>query len=266
MRAPISILAAVLALVGVGCASGTASKSSRGATAAEAAAARQQQDPLYSLTLMRQGSILMQQDQYREALKRFEEADRIAPGNATVYNMMGLCYMRMGQLDKALESFNGALDLIPSFTDARNNRGAAYLSLQQYRLAEVDFVAVLGDSTYPHRWSVYYNLGVTYMKRDQLGAAEENFLKAITSPQPVFEAYVRLSELARDQGRTEKAIEYLEEAHLSFPERIEASLQLGRLLVEVGRPGEARPYLQEVVAKQPGSQWAEEAAALLGNP
>jgi Tfp pilus assembly protein PilF len=221
------------------------------------------EDPLRALTLMRQGSTLLQQQQYQEALQRFQEADKISPGNATVHNMIGLCHLHMEEYDRALASFNRALDLIPSYTDAQNNRGVTYLALRQYRLAEVDFVAVLSDSTYPHRWRVYYNLGMTYLQRDQLGAAEENFRRAIAAPQPVPDAYLRLSNLAHDQGHEKEAVDLLEEAHLKFPERTEVSLQLGQLLVELGRPNEARPYLQEVIAKEPGSERAHEAAQLL---
>jgi tetratricopeptide (TPR) repeat protein len=220
-------------------------------------------DPMYSLTLMRQGSILLQQQQFNEALERFVEADRVAPGNTTVHNMIGLCHLKLGAFDQALTSFNRSLDLAPSFTDARNNRGVTYLRLNQLRLAEVDFLAVLGDSTYPHRWEVHYNLGITYMERDQLGAAEENFRKAIMSPQPVFDAYMRLADIVIQQGQPEQAIEHLEDARLRYPEHTAATLRLGRLLVELGRPEEARPFLQEVIDKQPGSNRAKEAAELL---
>ncbi len=158
-------------------------------------------DPLASLTLMRQGSVLLQQGQYELAIEKFKEADRVAPGNATVHNMIGLCNLQLRQYEKSLSSFNTALDLAPSFTDARNNRGTTYLALGQLRLAEVDFLAVLGDSTYPHRYQVYYNLGTTYFQQGQLGAAEENLRKAVTAPFPVFEAYVRLAEVYREQGR-----------------------------------------------------------------
>jgi TolA-binding protein len=41
------------------------------------------------------------------------------------------------------------------------------------------------------------------------------------------------------------------------------TLQLGQLLLELGRSEEARPYLQEVVAKEPGSNRAQEATQLL---
>jgi tetratricopeptide (TPR) repeat protein len=221
-------------------------------------------DPLYALTLMRQGSVMMQQGRLNEALSQFQQADRLAPGNATNFNMMGLCYLRLNDFGNALSSFDEALRLVPGFTDARNNRGATYLSMGQYRMAEVDFVAVLGDSTYPYRKQVYFNLGQTYYKRNQLGAAMENFRKAIILPNPVFDAYVSLSEVAQQQGELDYALTLLEEAKLNFPDRLELSLELGKLLILMGDDAEARPHLEHVIADAPGSEAAQTARALLG--
>lgn len=221
-------------------------------------------DPLYALTLMRQGSVMMQQGRVEEALTQFNEADKLAPGNATVYNMIGLCYMRLSEYDKALTAFDQAIRLIPGFTNARNNRGAIYLELGQYHMAEVDFIAVLGDSTYPHRKQVHYNLGMTYLQRDQFGAAGENFRKAIILPDPVFEAYLRLSEIAQRHGEMGSALDLLEEARFNFPDRLEGSLELGKLLLIMDREDEARPYLQQVVEDAPGSESAATARSLLG--
>ena len=197
-----------------------------------------------------------------EALERFREADTANPGNATVYNMIGLCYLSIDQLDKALENFDTALGMIPGFTDARNNRGTTYLALEQYRLAEVDFIAVLSDSTYPHRWKVFYNLGLTYLGRGQVGAAEENFTEGdhrdrIRSSKPI-SASPRSRVI---QGRIDSALGLLEEAHLKFPERLDGILAYGRLLIDVGRTDEARPYLEDVIASDPGSPLAAEARA-----
>jgi tetratricopeptide (TPR) repeat protein len=220
-------------------------------------------DPLQSLTYMRQGLVLMQQGLYDEALQRFQEADRIAPGNATNHNMMGLCHLRQGQFDQALENFNQALELVPLFTDARNNRGATYLAMGQLHLAEVDFVAVLGDSTYPHAKQVNYNLGLTYLERSQLGAAEEAFRQAIIPPKPVFDAYLRLAEIAQRQGQLARAKVLLEEAKINFPEMTEVSLELGKLLLLMGLTDEAAPYLQQVIADAPDSEYADTARNLL---
>jgi len=221
-------------------------------------------DPLYSLTLMRQGVVLMQQGRYDEAIVRFNEADKVAPGNATNSNMIGLCYLRKGELDKAFAYFDTALTLVPLFSDARNNRGTTYLAMGQYHLAEVDFVAVLGDSTYPHTKQVQYNLGLTYLGRGQLGAAEESFRRSIIPPDPVFDGYLQLATLAQRQGELERAKVFLEEAKLNFPEAIEVSLELGKVLILMGRDDEARPYLEQVIADEPSSEGAASARALLG--
>lgn len=221
-------------------------------------------DPLYSITLMRQGSVFMQQGRYEEALDRFKQADRIAPGNATVHNMIGLCHLRMGQFDLALASFNTALEFVPGFTDARNNRGNTYLAMGQYHMAEVDFMSVLSDSTYPHRKEAYYNLGLTYLQRGQVGAAEENLRKSIILPNPVFDGYLVLAQLAQRQGEMDLAKSLLEEARLEFPDRIEVSLELGKLLMLTGHEEEARPHLEHVIASDPNSEAADTARTLLG--
>jgi tetratricopeptide (TPR) repeat protein len=251
-------------VIAVGCASG-GSKPAQQPSAGSGSSADQtaRTDPLYSLTLMRQGSVLLQQEQYDKALAKFNQAEQIAPGNATVHNMIGICHLRMESFDRALEAFNSALEIAPSYSDARNNRGTTYLTLGQLRLAEVDFLAVLGDSTYPHRYQVFFNLGMTYYREDHLGAAEENFRKAVTAPFPVFEAFVALSDVLQEQGRTDEALTTLEDAKLRFPDEIEATYQLGKLLMEMGRSDEARPYLEEVISKEPGSDRARLAAGML---
>jgi len=221
-------------------------------------------DPLYSLTLMRQGVVLMQQGRYDAALERFNEADRVAPGNATNHNMIGLCHLRKAELDQALAQFDRALQLVPLFTDARNNRGATYLAMGQYHLAEVDFVAVLGDSTYPHAKQVNYNLGLTYLERGQPGTAEESFRRSIVLPDPVLGGYMQLASLAQRQGELERSKVLLEEAKLNFPEAIEVSFELGKVLVLMGRDEEARPYLEQVIADEPSSESAASARTLLG--
>jgi len=255
----IVVVACLVALPLGACSSGsTSSKSS-----ADAAGRGSDEGTLYSFTLMRRGSVLLQQGRYQDALEAFEEASQHQPGNATVYNMIGLCHLKMVQYDQALQSFSNSINLVPSFTDARNNRGATYLAMGQYRLAEVDFMAVLGDSTYPHRWEAYYNLGMTYLQRGRLGAAEENLRRAATAPSPIFDAFLRLAEISVEKQNIDNAIDLLEEAMLKFPDRVEPAFQLGRLLMEQGREDEARPHLRRVIESDGNSELANQARLLL---
>jgi type IV pilus assembly protein PilF len=179
-------------------------------------------------------------------------------------NMIGLCYLSLGQPELALKSFDQVLQIVPQFTDARNNRGATYLSMNQYHLAEVDFIAVLGDSTYPHRRQVYYNLGLTYLQRGQPGAAEENFRKSILPPNPVLNGFLQLAKLAEQQGEPERALTLLQEAKLEFPDRTEVTFEIGKLLMIMGDEDEARLYLEQVITDAPDSTQAKTARTLLG--
>lgn len=253
MRAVVILLVSVLILGG--CAGSTSSGKSAEADT---------NNPLYSLNLMRQGSLLLQQGRYESALEKFEKASAVAPGNATPLNMMGLCYHRMAEYDQALIAFNEALAIAPTFTDAKNNRGATYLAMGQYRMAEVEFVAALSDPTYPHRFEVYYNLGMTYLKRGQTLAAKENFRKALDENQPVFEAYLRLAEIQEQEDSLESAVSLLKEAVRDFPSRAQGELALGRALIRLGRGAEAEPHLRKVINDDPDSPFAEEARQLLG--
>lgn len=264
MKRHTAILAIAAISFATACASSSTKSSDPESPSTTQPQAADSSDPLYSLTLMRQGSVLLQQRRYQDALESFQLADRTAPGNVTNKNMIGICYLRMGQFDQALLAFDQALQLVPGFTDARNNRGTTYLSMGQYRLAEVDFVAVLGDSTYSHRRQVYYNLGLTYMKRSQIGAAQENFRRSIQQPNPVYGGYIQLAQIAQMQGELESAKSILEEAKLYFPEELEVPLELGKLLTLMGRVDEARPYLEQVVSDAPDSDAAVTARTLLG--
>jgi tetratricopeptide (TPR) repeat protein len=259
---------AILAIAAIAISTACASSSTNGTPTQTQTKTQAQKpvssDPLYSLTLMRQGSVLLQQRRYQGALESFQQADRTAPGNATNKNMIGICFLRLGQYDQALLAFDQALQLVPGFTDARNNRGTTYLAMKQYRLAEVDFVAVLGDSTYSHRRQVYFNLGITYLQSSQTGAAEENFRRSIVQPSPVFGGYIQLAKIAEQHGELETARGFLEEAKLYFPEELEVPLELGKLLYLMGREDEARPYLEQVITDDPNSGFAATARTILG--
>lgn len=255
----LSCLSAVTA-----CASSNAASKQPAAPSSSQQKAGSTDAPIQSLTYMRQGTVFIQQGRYQEALEAFQTADRIAPGNATNTNMIGLCYLSLGQLDQALKSFDDVLRKVPQFTDARNNRGATYLAMKQYHLAEVDFIAVLGDSTYPHRRQVYYNLGLTYLMRGQPGAAEENFRKSILPPNPVLNGYLQLATLAEEQGEPERALTLLREANLEFPDMTEIAFELGKLLMIMGDEEEARIYLEQVITDAPDSAQAGTARTLLG--
>jgi tetratricopeptide (TPR) repeat protein len=220
-------------------------------------------DPMAGTLLMQQGQALVSQGMVEEGIAKYKAALKLQAGNPTIYNLLGRAELERNNATAALDSFNRALQLAPSYSDARNNRGAAYLALGQVAAAESDFLTVLADQYYANRPGVYFNLGSLYNARGNIAAAEENLRKAATPAGPV-EALVLLGSVEEQLGKSELAEHAYRDAMQRAPERVDVLLALAALLERDGRRDEARELLLRVVSIAPGSREAAEATRLLG--
>jgi type IV pilus assembly protein PilF len=220
-------------------------------------------DPLAPTMLMQQGETLVQEGKVAEGIAKYKLALNIQPENPTIFNLMGLAELRRGNASKAVEWFNGALLRAPTYSDARNNRGAAYARLGQLSLAEEDYLQVLGDHEYANRAGVFFNLGSLYLAKGNLAAAEENLRKAAVPAGPV-EAFVLLGEVEQRLHKLDAAEAVLREGLARAPERVDLSLALAFVLERQGRKDEAQKLFEKVVSLAPTSPEAAQARLHLG--
>ncbi len=68
---------------------------------------------------------------YEAALKDFQTAVKLAPGNYRAHNNLGYSYRKLGNYARALESYEQALKLSPAFSEAIEYRAEAYLGLNR---------------------------------------------------------------------------------------------------------------------------------------
>ena len=61
------------------------------------------------------------------------------PPTAEEYYVAAVSYADSGDDDFAINLFNKAIELDPTFSDAYNDRGASHLALQDFPEAEADF-------------------------------------------------------------------------------------------------------------------------------
>lgn len=66
--------------------------------------------------------------QYEKAVESFKEAIRIRPYYADAYNWIGLSYGRLEQYEKAIEAYKEAIKLKPDYIEAQEDLGFAYFS------------------------------------------------------------------------------------------------------------------------------------------
>jgi len=81
------------------------------------------------------GIILHKAKRYGEALSAFEQALRLDPKDASIYNFKGVILCDLKRYNEALAAFEQALQFDPGFAIAYSNRGVALSGLKRYNEA-----------------------------------------------------------------------------------------------------------------------------------
>lgn len=220
-------------------------------------------DPLAPTLLMQRGQAMMAEGRLDAATESYKAALKLQPTNPVIHNLLGVARLQGGDAAGAIDAFNRALGLANSYSDARNNRGAAYLRLGQYALAEADFLSVLADRSYANRAGVHFNLGALYVSRGNFAAAEGNLRKGAVPSGPLA-AYVMLGQVEEKLGKPVLAEIAYREAMARAPERADLPLTLGLFLDRQGRREEAVELFRRVLSLAPDSPEAQQAKERLG--
>jgi len=77
-------------------------------------------------TSVDQGIASCEAGRYDQALQEFNEALKLKPNDASLYDYRGMAYRCKGQDEKAIQDFNKAMELDPKFARAYRNRGMVY--------------------------------------------------------------------------------------------------------------------------------------------
>ncbi len=93
----------------------------------------------------------------------------------------GFEYQNQGDLDKALEEYQKALQLNPNYVKVYTNVGTIYLEKKDYDQAIQQFKRVIELNYYDTK--AHYNLGLAYLYKGEKDMAQEEmkFLKSIRS-------------------------------------------------------------------------------------
>ena len=79
----------------------------------------------------------------RRAIEDYDQAVRLDPSYATVYGNRGLTYSTLGEHRRAIQDFDQVLRLNPDSVLAYKNRGLAFSDIGEHRRAIQDFDQVL---------------------------------------------------------------------------------------------------------------------------
>jgi len=154
--------------------------------------------------------------QIQEALDSVETLTKDYPNEPLLYNISGVCYKAIGQLDVAVKSFEKALAIKPDYADAHNNLGIALKELGQLDAAVKSYEKALALK--PDYAEAHNNLGNALTDLDQLDAAVKSFEKALTLNPDYAYAHNNIGVTLKELDRLDEALASYERAYYLKPE------------------------------------------------
>lgn len=128
---------------------------------------------------VRRGSAYFYKSDYDRAIQDYNEAIHLNPSFAKAYINRGVVYIDKGDYDLAIQDYGNAIRLSPKGAIAYYNRGGAYIDKSDYEHAIQDLNEAIHRK--PNFADAYENRGDAYLFKSNLTAAIADFEHVISA-------------------------------------------------------------------------------------
>lgn len=195
------------------------------------------------------GLTLDELDRYDEALSAYRQALEIDPHDLHSMNHLGIDLHRVGRFDEALKTFQSIEAIDPSYEPAYCHRIITYTELGDHEKAEEMFyLARLYKEHCPH---CYYNVGCSLYERGLYDKAIYCWQRTLDLDESHPDVQVRIAEALWGKGELEAARQHYLIGLRQDPGNTRLLLDLGDLLVEMGRADEAGEKFRRAIELAP---------------
>ncbi len=187
-------------------------------------------------------------------------------GLADIFNMLGVIYHGQGKFQQSADSFEEALRINPSYTEAALNLSVTYNDRGKYDKAREVYSRVISNSYQQPRSldpfargklaNMHADLGAAYAGMGMHDEGVREYSKALDLCPDFVDLRVRLGNVYRDMGMHNAAAAEFEHAKRLKPDYLPARINLGVVLFSLGRREEAVAEWNEVLARDPKNQKA----------
>jgi tetratricopeptide (TPR) repeat protein len=153
---------------------------------------------------------------YGRSIQDWDQAIRLSPGNADLYNNRGRAYDNKGDPDRAIQDWDQAIRLNPEDAVSRYNRGTAYGRKGLYDRAIEDLDQAIRLN--PDFAEAYSNRGNAYNAKGGFDRAIQDLDKAIQLNPDIARSYYNRGNAYYGKGAYDRAIEDYDQASRLEPD------------------------------------------------
>jgi len=187
--------------------------------------------------------------QTRESLQTSELLIGKYPNEAFFYNLSGVCYADLGQLETAVRYYHQALIINPDYAEVHSNLGNVLQDLGQLDEAVSSFQRAL--KIQPDYVEAHYNLGVLLQNIGQLDAAVNRYEQVLKINPDHAKAHYNLGMVLKTLGLMEAAVSSYEQVLKITPDHAEVHYNLGNIFRDLGQLNEAVTRYQRALEINP---------------
>ena len=202
------------------------------------------------------GAVYFQQKQLEIALEEFNTAVKIDPSFASAYNGLALVNAELGKDDVAEASFRKSIQLEPSNSEAHNNYGSFLCARNRIDESIMEFLAAIKNPLYATPAMAYTNAAICSTRKNNLSGAEKYLQQALQIDPLSQVAVYQLASLQFKRNDADAAKKTLQNVILSRPgpEVLWLGIQIERVLG--GKDAESS-YALQLRRQYPDSEQAK---------
>ncbi len=217
------------------------------------------------------GGYYFGQQQYAQAIEQYRKATEIEPGYSTAYNILGYSYRQTGDFASAEKAFQKYIELIPrdpnphdSYAELLLKMGRFEDSIAQYRKAlEID----------PNFLNAHQGIAMDLLYSGKSAEAEaelSNITKKARTDAERRTGLLALTVVHIDGGKMAKALEDVDKQYVlgektnDVPAMAGNNGLKGNILLEMGKPDQARAEFERGLKLVEGSNLSPEVKANAG--
>ena len=169
-------------------------------------------------------------DPLEKELEMYRLALEIVPSFQRARNNLGVAFKRRGKVDEAIQQYNMAIESDPDFAEAHSNLGSAYYSLGRSDDAIKEFrIAAKNSDSNAY---FFHHLGVVQYQLKHYDEAIEQFRKALSKEPQLADARFYLGECYLKLGDKERAIKEYQATLELDPNYLSARAKLDMLTAQ----------------------------------